>query len=382
MRLDLEMCCVVRLRGRFFDTGTGSSTQIAREYEGSSLKMKTRSLMSIAVALMLAVAMLSGFCVAFAEADASVTITDVVGRTVMLDKPATKLVGTHNPTLNIAIILGGGGKYLVGFGNKNMAGGLYGYVYPELPDVVQIGKGKEINFESCVAQGAELAILPERFADQAEQFEAVGIPAAVILPSTESFETIKESIALLGTLLGEDARAAEIIDYYDSKIEAAKEIAQGAGQTPRALFTGGSSQLSVANGHMLQSIMIETVGGVNVAKDVQGKGDFVDVSVEEIIAWDPEVVYIPAFAQYTVDDLLNDPAWASISAVKNKKVFRFPSELEPWDYPTPSTLMGLGWLLNNLYPELYTMDQVLADANEYYGMVYGQTFTAEQLGLN
>ncbi|MCL2150498.1 MAG: ABC transporter substrate-binding protein [Dehalococcoidia bacterium] len=344
-----------------------------------------KRILSLSVMVLLAVALIAGCTKTVPSSgpiDTSVTITDVVGRTVTLAKPATKVVGTHNPTLNIAIILGGGGKYLVGFGNKNMAGSLYGYVYPELDDVLQIGTGRNINFESCLQMGAELAILPQRFADLADQFEAVGIPAAVILPNSESYDTIKKSIELLGVLLGDEERAAAIIAYYDGKIATAQGIANLATEHPKAMFLGASSKLSVANGAMLQSVMLETAGAINVAKDVNGGGDFIEVSVEEIIGWNPEVIYIPSYASYTVDDLLNDPAWSSIDAIKNNRIYVFPSNLEPWDYPTPSTLMGLTWLLNNLHPDLYSMDQVLADAREYYELVYGQSFSAEQLGLN
>jgi len=313
--------------------------------------------------------------------DTSVTITDVTGRTVSLPKPAAKIVGTHNPTLNIAVILGGGGKYIVGFGNKNMAGGLYSYVYPELGPLPQIGMGRNVNFESCVQLGADLAILPERFADLAPQFESVGIPAAVILPNSESFDSIRNSITLLGKLLGEDARAAKINAFFDNKINAAKAIAARITSKPKVMYLGGSSQLTVANGIMLQSLMLETVGAINVAKDARGQGDYVQVSLEEIIGWNPDIIYVPVYATYKIDDLLNDRAWSSINAIKNKKVYTFPSTLEPWDYPTPSASMGLTWLLNNLYPDLYSMDQVLADAKEYYELVYGRSFSAEQLGL-
>jgi len=43
--------------------------------------------------------------------------------------------------------------------------------------------------------------------------------------------------------------------------------------------------------------------------------------------------------------------------------------------------MGLVWLLNNLYPELYPMNRVISDANDYYQLVYGRTFSAQQLGI-
>ena len=43
------------------------------------------------------------------------TIVDVMGNEITLEAPATRLVGTHNPTMNMAVILGGGGKYIAGF---------------------------------------------------------------------------------------------------------------------------------------------------------------------------------------------------------------------------------------------------------------------------
>ncbi|MCL2549161.1 MAG: ABC transporter substrate-binding protein, partial [Symbiobacteriaceae bacterium] len=311
-----------------------------------------------------------------------VSIVDVMGHTVTLAAPASKVVGTHNPTLNQLVILGGGGKYIAGFGNKNMAGSLYALVYPELEEeVVQIGSGQNINFETVLAVEADLAIVPERFAGLVERFEEINVPAAVVLPSNESFDTIRESLLRVATLIGEDERAAEIIAFFDSTVSAVAAVVAEHEDHPTMIFTGSSSQLSVANGTLLQSEIMEAVGGINVAKEASGSGGFSNVSIEEIIGWDPEIIYIPVYASFTVEDILSDPAWASISAVQNERVYVFPSALEPWDYPTPSVALGLVWLLNNLYPEAYTLDQVLADAAAYYDLVYGQTFTAEQLGL-
>ncbi len=316
------------------------------------------------------------------EETTEVTITDITGATVTLDEPATKLVGTHNPTMNIAVIIGGGGQYVAGFGNKAMASGLYAYVYPELDDVTQIGTGSEINYEECLAVEADLAILPERFSSLVESFEEVGITAAVVLPSDESYDTIVQSLELVGALVGEDERAAEIITYFNASIAKVEALVADVDETPTALFLGSSTSASVANGTMLQSMMMETAGIENLAKDVEGEGGFIEVSVEEIIGWNPEIIYIPSYASYTVDDILNDPAWSEIDAVKEGKVYVFPSEtLEPWDYPTPSVALGLSWLVYTLYPDVYSLDDVVADANEYYDFIYGVTFTAEEMGL-
>ncbi len=316
------------------------------------------------------------------EETTEITITDITGATVTLDQPATKLVGTHNPTMNIAVIIGGGGQYVAGFGNKEMASGLYAYVFPELDDVTQIGKGSEINYEECLAVEADLAILPERFASLVEPFGEVEIPAAVVLPSDESYDTIVQSLELVGALVGEDERAAEIITYFNDSIAEVEALVADVEESPTALFLGSSTSASVANGTMLQSMMMETAGITNLAKDVEGEGGFIEVSVEEIIGWNPEIIYIPSYASYTVEDILNDAAWSEIDAVKEGKVYVFPSEtLEPWDYPTPSVALGLSWLVYTLYPEVHSLDDVVADANEYYEFIYGVTFTVEEMGL-
>jgi len=315
------------------------------------------------------------------ETDNPIVITDVIGREVTLEKPATKLVGTHNPTLNAAVVLGGGGKYLVGFGNKEMSRGLYEQVIESYDDLVQVGKGSTINFESVIAAGADLAILPERFQDLVPQFEEVNIPAVVILDSTESFETVKQTLILLGQALGEDERAAQITAFLDSQLEKAQSLLKDTTERPSVLFLGASSQLSVAPAAMIQTSLIEAGGGTNAVSGIEGTGSFIEVNIEQIVAWNPDVIWFPAYSDYTAEDLLNDPAWSSINAIKNKQLFEFPSLLEPWDQPTAAVALGVGYALHSLHPDLYDLDALIQDVDEFYTLVYGKTFTAEQLGI-
>lgn len=332
------------------------------------------------ISLILAIVMICALVVPVLAQE--VTVTDVLGREVTLPKPATKVVGTHNPSMNLAIVLGGGGKYVAGFGNKKMANGLYDFVFPELAnDVVQIGKGKDINFETVASLKPDLAILPERFANQAEQYEAIGVPAVVALPSTESFETITNALTMVGTLLGEDERAAEIVSMFDEKIAKGSEIAAAASEKPSILFLGSSDIHTVASDALIQSIIMEAAGGVNAATGLDVSGDFAEVNMEQIISWNPDVIWVPVYADYTVDDVLKGEEWAQINAVKNGKVYQFPSALEPWDYPTASSVLGLSWAMYNLHPDLYSFDELMKDVDDYYNFIYGQTFTAEQLGI-
>jgi iron complex transport system substrate-binding protein len=311
-----------------------------------------------------------------------ITVTDVIGRVITLDKPASAILGTHNPSLNTGIVLGGGDKYIAGFGNKKMADKLYDYVMEDYESIVQIGMGKNVNYETVVSLGKNnVAILPERFKDQAEQYEKVGIKAVVALPNTESFDTIKNSLEIVGKVLGEDKRAATINAFIDNTISEVKALASKAQRKASILFLGSSSPLSVATDSMIQTDIIAMAGGANAVRGVDVKGSFAEVNIEQIIAWNPEIIWIPKYAKYTVESLLKDPKWSGIRAIKNKAVYQFPSEMEPWDYPTASAVLGLSWGLHSLHPELYSLDDVMKKANEFYDMVYGVTFTAEQLGL-
>ena len=310
-----------------------------------------------------------------------IVIVDVIGREVTLEQPATKLTGTHNPTLNAAVVLGGGGKCLVGFGSKSMGRALYEQVIEGFEELPEVGKGSNINLESVIASGADLVILPKRHQDLVPQFEAANIPVLVILDSTESFETVKQTLQLLGMAVGENEKAEKINSFLDSQLENAQTLLKDITEKPSVLFLGSSSALSVAPGSMIQTSLIEAGGGVNAVSGVEGEGGFVDVSIEQIIAWNPDVIWFPAYSDYTAEDLLNDPAWSSISAIQNKRVYEFPSQLEPWDQPTAVLALGIDWALNNLHPDLYSSEALMENVDEFYTIVYDKTFTAEQLGI-
>ena len=82
-----------------------------------------------------------------------------------------------------------------------------------------------------------------------------------------------------------------------------------------------------------------------------------------------------------MEDVLNAPEFSSITAVQNGDVYTFPSVLEPWDYPSTSACLGAAWAAYTLHPEVYTYDELIADINGLYQLLYGQTFTAEQIGI-
>ena len=309
-----------------------------------------------------------------------VKVVDVSGKEFTLEAPINKIIGTHNPTLNAVVVIGGGGQHLAGFGNKEKADGLYSQVIEGWDGLTSIGKGKDVNFETVATLGADMALVPERQAAMAEEYAKVGLDTFVALPNEESFDTIKESLDRVGALFGKADRAAEINAEFDKLVSEASSACAAAANKPSVLFMG-DDLYEVASSSMIQTYIIDAVGATNAVQGDYKPGEFASVDAETIAGFNPDVIWIPNYASYTVDDVLNDPKLTEVTAVKNGAVYLFPSKLEPWDYPTASTCLGVCWAANSLHPDLYTHDDLLKAADEFYTLVYGKTFSAEQLGI-
>ena len=121
---------------------------------------------------------------------------------------------------------------------------------------------------------------------------------------------------------------------------------------------------------------IEFVGARNVAADLRGSHGV--ATVEQVRAWDPEII-IAGDADFAAS-IRNDPAWASIAAVKNGRVHLAPRLPFGWvDYPPAvNRLIGLWWLGKIFYPESFPED-IKAMARDFYTAFYRVTPTAAQL---
>lgn len=309
-----------------------------------------------------------------------IAVTDVTGKEFTLEAPLNTVIGTHNPTLNAVVVIGGGGQHLAGFGNKQKADGLYSEVIENWDDLVSIGKGKDVNFETVASLHADMALVPERQASMAEEYAKVELDTFVALPNEESFDTIKESLARVGALFGKADRAAAINAEFDKLIADASAACAAASEKPSVLFMG-DDLYEVASSSMIQTYIIDAVGATNAVQGDYKPGEFASVDAETIAGFNPDVIWIPNYASYSVEDVLNDPKLVEVTAVRNGAVYKFPSALEPWDYPTASTCLGVCWAASSLHPDLYSQEKLMQAADEFYTLVYGKTFTAEQLGL-
>ena len=214
-----------------------------------------------------------------------------------------------------------------------------------------------------------------------EAVEKLGIRTLCI--SAEDMEGVKDTLALLGKYFGKSARAQEVSDWIDGKLEKIDGIVATIPQEERvtALVMGGELG-RVAGGDMLQTYMIEKAGGIPVAKDVTGNRNWASVGVETIFTWNPDVLFCTSSTvlEYAVEDLLTDPTWAAMRAIQTGRVSVFPARIDSWDLPGVASVLAIFYMLHEMYPSYFTADQLQAEVDEYYTMMFGKTFDADYLG--
>ena len=120
-------------------------------------------------------------------------------------------------------------------------------------------------------------------------------------------------------------------------------------------------------------------GGTCVSAGLEGTR-WLDISAEQLAAWDPEVIFAVQYAQYTLDDIRNDPALSGVRAVAENRLNIIPSPIEAWDYPQPSSILGLLWMTHILHPELVSREEYFTEARNFYRTYFGLEIAEDQAG--
>ena len=295
-----------------------------------------------------------------------VTITDALGREVTIEEEPERLVSGYYITTSYLAALDLDEK-LVGIEAKADTRELYKLAAPELPSLPNVGSLKQFNLETCISTEPDLVILSAKVPDAVAKLEELGIPVIAVNPESE--KEFKETISMIGTACNVQERANELTESYDKAI--ADLAAKLEGVEPARVYLGGNSAfLSTAGPAMFQDLLIRGAGAENVASEITDTY-WATVSYEQLLAWSPDTIILAPQAEYTVDDVLNDPALADLDAVKNGKVYAMPNVIESWDSPIPSSYLGSIWMASVLYPDAVSTEDYTKACVDFYQQFYG-----------
>ena len=321
------------------------------------------------IALTLALAMLLCSTASLAQAY-PMTVTDQAGREVTIEQKPTRLVSGYYISSSLLIALGLDDD-MVGIEAKAGKRAIYRLSAPELIDLPSVGSAKEFDLEGCAALEPDLVILPLKLKNAAETLQNLGID--VLLVNPENQELLAGMMDLIANATGTTGEAQKLRDFTAAQEAALAEKLADVNK-PSVYLAGNSSMLSTAGSAMYQSDMIRLAGGENAAADI-ADSYWVEISYEQLLAWDPEYIILASDATYTVEDVLADPNLAACRAVINRNVYQLPSKAEAWDSPVPSSILGAVWLVGVLHPEQFTQEACESLIDEYYETFYHFTYS-------
>jgi len=203
-----------------------------------------------------------------------------------------------------------------------------------------------------------------------------GIPVVFI---EADLEHMAEAFRMLGKLLsGKEDRCAELAAYVEETMGLAKE---NRGKIPeaerlRVMYTTGVTGLNTNAEGSTQAQVLPLVGAVNaiVVEDVSNKGGGNTINLEQMFNYDPDVVIFTTGSMYA--DAAEDPSWSQLRAIQNGDYYEIPGLPYNWMSSPPSLnmLLGIRWLGNLLYPEVYDYDMA-AEARRAYKLLWGYDLT-------
>lgn len=307
--------------------------------------------------------------------------TDAAGRTVEIPDNITRVLAAGPPAQVLIYVLAP--DKLVGWVREPSAAEKE-FLTPQaraLPTIGRLtGRGNTANLETILAAKADLIVdvgtVDDTFKSLADRVqEQTGVPYILI---DGRFASSAAAIRTLGKVLGVETRGEELASDAEATFASlAKRASLPEAQKPRVYYGRGPKGLETGLAGSINAELIEATGGVNVAT-VAGQGGITSVSLEQVLTWKPDVILAldPVFQ----GAVLNDPLWASIPAVRNKRVFRAPVAPFGWfDFPPGiNRLIGLRWLEAVLYPDAARGD-LNAMTRDFYRRYYHIDLTDAQL---
>lgn len=240
-----------------------------------------------------------------------IQFTDIKGRQIKLDKLPERIVSLSPSNTEIVFTLGAGSKLV----------GVTSYCdYPEeVKDIEKIGTFEGPNIEMIKKVEPDVVLAGGYIQeDIITALENLNIP--VVSTEASDFDTIYDSIALIGKLVGQENKAEETIDIMHKTIDEIQSKVRDS-EKLNVFYLVWADPLTTAGEGTFINNVIQIAGANNVAEDVEGWAKY---SVEELVKQNPDMI-ISAFHStdegMSKGDLMKNPILSNLDCVKKGNIY-------------------------------------------------------------
>lgn len=335
--------------------------------------------------VLLIVSLFSGCGTAGQEAvpEKTAEFTDSVGRTVTVPAEITRVAASGSVAQMVLFTLAP--ETLVG-----LSDGLADEQLPYLPDCIRdlpvfgqfYGSRANLNLEALMEANPQIIIdlgnIKDSIKDDMDMVQVqTGIPTVFL---NGELENLPAAYRALGTLLGKEEKAEALAEYIEQTLALAADRAAKIGDSERktVLFGTGTDGLACNARGSMQADAIELVGAINVVEPLEAtnRNGGTQLDPEQAYAYDPDVILLTKDGPY---ETIAQSALSELRAVKSGCFYEIPELPYSWMCSPPSVnrVLGIRWLGNLLYPDVFDYDMV-EEAQNFYRLFWGYELSAEE----
>ena len=296
------------------------------------------------------------------------SVTDQYGNVVEIPYEVKSICGTF-PAIDAIVVMLGAGDKMVAATESNQKDEWMLRVRPGIEKLpapfAEISAG---NVEELMQIAPDVIIC----SSEVEYDVLVSAGLTAVRVNTTSMAGIQDYIALIGEILGgtHAEKSKQLLDYYHANLDRVTSVTDkiSEAERPTVFYSAGGTITTEANGSIVKE-WIEVGGGINVAAANGVEGMFVDVTPEELMEWDPDIIICRDYA--TKAEYYDDPTLASLSAVQNDKVFINPYGIFKWCVRSADEAIQPLWAASVIQPELFTDIDMVEECRQFHKEFYG-----------
>ncbi len=325
----------------------------------------------------------------------TITVTDHADNVVEIPSEINRIaICDIFPLASVLTVFFDSGDKIVGMPAPAMSAaknGLLGELYPEILDAsTSYIDGENLNIEELMTLEPDVVFYSATIPQIGEQLRNAGLPAVAVSANKweyNTIETLNQWIDLLSQIFPDSAKADIVRERSEATYNLVQDRVKDVPDTERArlffLFQYSDTTLLTSGNKFFGQWWADAIGAVNVAGEID-KENAAPVSMEQIYAWNPDLIFITNYNTYYPDDLYNNTVegydWSPIDAVQNKNVFKTPLGMYRSYTPGVDCPVTLLWMAKTAYPSLFEDIDIVSETKSYYKEVCGIELSDEQAG--
>lgn len=276
-----------------------------------------------------------------ARPTAPIVVTDDAGRTVTLDRPATRIISLVPAQTDVLLSLGVGDRLIARTAFDTQ---------PELAALPSTGNALTPNIEWVAARRPDLVVSWADAQSRSVVARLSELGIATYASAVETLADIEASVLRIGALTGRADAADSIVAAMRAERGAIERAVAGQPR-PRVLYIIGLDPPMAAGPGTFVHEAVDIAGGANVFDDAGSRWPL--VSMEEVVQRDPEVVVLGiaktrAAADSVIDRLAGQPGWRELSAFRTGRVHWVDPNI--FNRPSPSIVQAMRTLAGLFHP--------------------------------